>query len=507
MELRFVIASLRKWWFVALLGGLAGALGAAALSGPREGQFQSTAVVAIRAPSSGASSPDREVAQQVAVLRSRAFKERVAGRISLNPNVIDAAVKISQQPATDLVDIVAVDVDRQRVRTIAQGMADEFIATEQRRDTALRQSRLDSLQDQMRSIETELRGLASLPPAEATSPDRVAQRTRKEQELREVREAMSELRLPAAEGVSEIVEPATISQPVPATRTQIMMLAGMLCGAALGLAMATVLGRFSRFVVDDVHASEVLQIPLAARVKLPAAQAYSTETPPRWAETDRDVVNVVTAQLQTMAALDAPLRVAVVAGQRGAGATAMALALAGSLRRTGDRVVLVDADDRNPELTKIGVERGRPSTDAASEGSELTTSPPSLGSANGDGTSDVLIAGRSGVLRREAVRALLARAAANADVVVADGGPLLDSAPAGELCHAADAVVFVVRRRGQRIDVLRTASMRLSDIRHKVLVVCVTLQQPTRRQRRRAARGAKRRKEIPVLLPPEAAGA
>jgi Mrp family chromosome partitioning ATPase len=281
----------------------------------------------------------------------------------------------------------------------------------------------------------------------------------------------------------------------------------MLCGAAMGLAVATVLGRFSRFVVDDVHASEILQIPLVARVNLPAAREYSGETPPPWSEEDRDTVNVVTAQLQTMAALDAPLRVAVVAGQRGAGATAMALALAGSLRRTGDRVVVMDADDRKPELTEICLQRGRPSTDARSESSELITSPPSLGSGNGDGTSDVLIVGRSGVLRREAVPALLAQAVAAADVVVADGGPLVDSAPAGELCHAADAVVFVVRRRGQRIDVLRTASMRLSEIRHKVLLVCVTLQEPSRRKGRRAARGEESQKEIPVLLPPGTAGA
>ena len=506
MELRFVIASLRKWWFVAVLGGIAGALAAAAVAGPREPRFQSTAVVAIRSWSSGAPSPDRVVARQVAVLRSRVFQERVAQRISLDPDVVGSAVKISQQPATDLVDIVAVASDRQRARTIAQGMAEEFIATEYRGDEERRRLQLDSLQEQIKRIETERNRLALLPPEEASTPENAAQRARMEGEHREALEATGKL-LVSPDGVSEIIEPATTATPVPVTRTRVMMVAGLLCGAAMGLALATVLGRFSRFVVDDVHAREILQVPLVARVQVPAARAYSGETAPRWPKADRDMLNVVTAQLQTMAALDAPLRVAVVAGQRGAGATAMSLALTRSLRRSGDRVVLVDADDGNPELTEIYMERGRPPTDAPSGSGEPITSAPPLRFGNGEGTADVLIVGRSGVLRRQAVPALLAQAVAAGDVVVADGGPLVDSAPAGELCHAADAVVFVVPRRGQRIDVLQTASMRLSEIRHKVLLVCVTFAPPSRLQRWRAAREERSQWELPVLLPPGTAEA
>jgi 3-hydroxyisobutyrate dehydrogenase-like beta-hydroxyacid dehydrogenase len=99
---------------------------------------------------------------------------------------------------------------------------------------------------------------------------------------------------------------------------------------------------------------------------------------------------------------------------------------------------------------------------------------------------------------------LLAQAVAAADLVVVDGGPLVDSAPAGELCHAADAVVFVVPRRGQRIDVLQTASMRLSEITHKVLLVCVT---STAEPSAAAAGGERGQTEIPVLLPRGTAGA
>lgn len=125
MELRFVIASLRKWWWIVILGALDGALAAGTLAGPAQPRFQSTAVIAVKSPDGVATSPDRWVAQQIAILRSKAFSDRVAARASVDPDVAASAVKVAQQPATDLVEIVATDVNPQRAQRIAQATADE----------------------------------------------------------------------------------------------------------------------------------------------------------------------------------------------------------------------------------------------------------------------------------------------------------------------------------------------------------------------------------------------
>jgi hypothetical protein len=62
-------------------------------------------------------------------------------------------------------------------------------------------------------------------------------------------------------------------------------------------------------------------------------------------------------------------------------------------------------------------------------------------------------------------------AAANADIVVFDAGPLLESASTIELTHLVDVVVLAVPTKHQRIDELTTVSRQLQARRDALLPV------------------------------------
>lgn len=487
MELSLVIAGLRRWWWLIVLSAVVGGLVVGAIVGPPRQLFESTSMVAVAPAAPAPANPDRFVAQQVAVLRSGAFQDRVARRLSIDHGAVE--VTVSQQPATDLVSIVVVAANGERARAFAGGMADEYIAYEQEREQERRQRAVAALDERASAIERDLQTLTPTAPGDPSAANVAAQRLRREQEFREVLAAKSQLVARTGEAVSAIVEPATAPRPVSNTRRTVILVGGVLFGEAVGLALATLFARFSSFVLSDTQVIDILAAPLVSRMTIPPARAYAGDTPLPELTTDHASINVVTAHIQSMVGLSAPVRIAVVSAQRGAGATAVSLALARSLSLTGERVVLIDADERNPELSSVASNNGRADRDPV-----LPTSAPSVRSDPDGRTSIVVKAARLG-LRREAVPALMAEAGSGGQFVVVDAGPLLDSIPAQQLCQAADAVVLVVSRRKQRLDVLHTASLRFSKIKDKVLVVSVALRQPRRGSRRAEGRRHRRHRK------------
>ncbi|HEX2275450.1 MAG TPA: hypothetical protein VHG90_16430 [Acidimicrobiales bacterium] len=487
VELRFVIASLRRRWWVVVAGVMVGALVALVVAGPPRQGFQSTTVVAVLSPDPGQANPDRLVAERIAVMRSTAVLEPVAKRFSMGTDALRSNVEVVQQPATGLVKVVTTDRDPTLARALSQAVAEEYIASERTRIEDRLRGMLKAVDDRLRTVQGEL----------STAPDPGA-RALKEKEYGELLAARARvLSDSSTEATTDIVEPASEPQPVPRTRRVRLLYAGIVFGGAVGFATAATWARLSRFVVDDASAAEMMAARYLGRLRVPAASSYREEGPLRWWPTDLVPVNVLAAQAQTMTEPGSPLRVVVIAAQRRAGATAVTLALAQALSRASERVVLVDADNRNPELTDVlvgqrvhhaaaypqgastsleGDDHQRPG-DGEDGQPRVADGSDDFWSAEveGDGEGSIVLVGQAGGVRRELAPALLEKAAAWGDVVVVDAGPLLERALARELCQLADAVVYVIASHKQRADVVRYAALQLAAVSHKVLVVSVSL--------------------------------
>jgi capsular exopolysaccharide synthesis family protein len=157
----------------------------------------------------------------------------------------------------------------------------------------------------------------------------------------------------------------------------------------------------------------------------------------------------------------------------GDGKTLVAIGLAAALAESGRRVLLVDANLRQPRLHEIfGV---------APEGAGLVSAG---SSAAGEGAGrairrtsiprlDVLVAGApvpdpAGLLAGTGVRSFLARAAASYDRIVLDAPPLWPFADAGILLELAPHAVVVVRSGATTREAARRAGGILEAAGHAV---------------------------------------
>lgn len=375
VELRFVIAALRRRWWVVVLGAILGALAALVVVGGPEQGFQSTTVVAVLSPDAGSVNPDRLVAERIAVMRSTAVLEPVATRYSIGTDALRSKVDVVQQPATGLVKVVATDRDRAVARALSQAVAEEYIAFERGRSDGRRRDMLRAVDDRIGAVQAEL--------SAASDP---GTRAFKETEYGELLASRARILFEsAAEATSEIVEPANEPRPVPRTRTLLLPGAGIVFGGAVGFALAATWIRLSRFVVDEASAAEMMSATYLGRLRVPPASSYRGRRRLGSWPADPFAVSVLAAQAQSMTEPGSPLRVVVVAAQRRAGATAVTLALARALSRASERVVLVDADDRNPELTAVLVRRRGRDTVAGRQ--DASTPPEGEDKKPGDGES------------------------------------------------------------------------------------------------------------------------
>lgn len=166
------------------------------------------------------------------------------------------------------------------------------------------------------------------------------------------------------------------------------------------------------------------------------------------------------------------------------GKSTVAANLAIALAAAGHRVALVDADLRRPRLHAIlGVDNGLGLTEVLVGRVDVLDAVQSWG---GDGHRlAVLPAGATPpnpgeLLQSPRFRAALDRLAAEADVVVVDGPPLLAVADSAVIAHTVDAVLLVASlQRSHRVPVAR-AVVALESVGARVLGSVATMTRPAR---------------------------
>jgi Mrp family chromosome partitioning ATPase len=251
-----------------------------------------------------------------------------------------------------------------------------------------------------------------------------------------------------------------------------------LVGLLFGTVLATILARSSRRILDGVEVSEVLGAPFAGTLPnertLRARSLFQLQQLPDEYEA---CVNELCVQVETHGKLDMPLSVLVTGSQRVSGATTLAAAMAVRFGALGSRVVLVDLDFDQPDLSKCFgvsgdgfsqlVESGT-TFDGPDHASYLTATP----------LPNVAVLGRTPWLdqprpQRSDLLTVLDTTVDHADVVVFDAGPMLAAPAAAVLAQHTDAVVLAVPVWNQDRASLKVVARQLASIRSRLLPVAM----------------------------------
>ncbi len=535
MELSFVISALRRRFWVVTLFALLGSLPGLTSNRSDSNVWESTAVLNVQPPTrTGVNifqvDPDRYVQGQLSVLESEELASQVAAKVTEGSNTeITAAelreiVTIEHKPETDVVEITTTTDSDAKAQAISQTYADLYVAglATTETDTA-QKTQLDtqitqlegSLQKIDDAIKESMKGFLPtgrkqnpdpIPPAEVVDPSNVSKRQTILAELIDLKSQKNDLDLQSTLKVNtEIIDDAPLPlEPKPA-RGNFLLAGGLLAGAVAGVVVALMWARFSTKVLDEVSAGEILGSPVVsefphyrslARNPLAAFQALPRSAVP--------TVDQLCVRAEAMARIGEPLVVAVTGTMRSAGSTTLALAMAERFAAGGASVVVIDGDVRDPRVTALfnaTADGGVPSV-IASDGALTDQRGRSAFTRTMDPAVSVLGLGPnrgSAALRRDTVPAVLSAARRKAEVIVVDGGPVLDLASTLQFASLADAVVLAVPLARQKGDALLDLSRQLGPVAAKLLPVVTA---PSRR----SARGEVVGTDGTIVMPGPGAG-
>ena len=516
MELSFVLAALRRrFWLVVLLAVVGGAA-ATSLGGGGTTEYAAVATLLVQPRSSAngvssSSNPDRFIAGEVALLKGSVIASKVAAKV---PGVDEASlatiVQVEQKSTTDVVNITVRTADAALSQQLANAYAQIYIAEAAARTT-------DSYNGDITEIDTKLADLAQkintieierakIPPNSTNIADRTRdaqlfeQTTQYRSQYTQLLAVQTNLEYSSTlKSRSEILQLAPLPKAPESSSKATMLIGGAFLGAVLGAAAVVAWGSSSRWLLDVVQLEEIIGAQVVG--VLPKVRELASE--PRAAfERLPDKTAAVIDQLCVRSEASAQgetdaLAIAVVGSQRGAGVTTVALAMAGRLARNGARTVVIDGDLADPTisrsfdalgdagipglLARLAAARNEPPPPGTPRPPSPESFPPRVFTPTS--LPDVRVLGvgaptkARSLHRTNADTVIGAAARGGVDVVVIDGGPLLDSASTVRLCQVVDVVVLVVPSKRQLTEPLGVIT-RLLGYRSGDLLPVVTKIKP-----------------------------
>ncbi len=517
MELSFVISALRRRFWVVTLFALLGSIPGLRVDPAASTDYRATAILLVQPPTRTninvfSSDPDRYVVSQLSVLESESLAQRVADRITvefaepISVAALGVLVEIEHKPQTDIVEVTTTIDDPQKAAAISQAYVElyvEGLATtdedaEQRADLEQRaqalENRLDSLDQRLQEAmagHLPRRGDLTpdpIPPADAVDPSAVSQRQLVQAELLQLIGQLNDLDLQSRLRVNtEIISNASVpSQPVP-PGGNFLLAGGLVGGLMAGVVLALAWARFSPKVLDEETAGEILGAPVVSAI--PHYRSLARNPLAAFRSLPRSAVPMVDqlcVRAEALARMGEPLVVAVTGTMRSAGATTLTLAMAERFAVGGASVVVVDADVRDPRVTAVfnAAGDGGVPTVIATDGALVDLRGRSVFTRTADPAVRVLGLGPSrgaAALRRDTVPTVLQAAKREAEIVVVDGGPVLDLASTLQIAAVADAVVLAVPLARQRVDPLADLARQLEGVQPNLLPIVTS---PSRRPAR-----------------------
>ena len=278
-----------------------------------------------------------------------------------------------------------------------------------------------------------------------------------------------------------VIDRALIPNKRHSPRLALNLAIGLLLGAFAGVLAAFVLHFLDRTVKNPAALRQLISrpvlgvIPKLADGTEPAQAAKDLRSP--FAEAYRSVRTAL--QFATPHGL--PNSLLITSANASEGKTTTAVELARNIAQMGKRVVLVDADLRNPSIHKVfGLTNGKGTSSVlagaadaadvvqAAEGSALAV--PGLSVV----TSGPIPPSPPELLAGDRLPQLLAHLAGQFDMVVLDGPPVLGLADAPLLGNQAEATVLVAAAEQTRSDALKVAEERMVSARAHVLGTLLT---------------------------------
>lgn len=511
MELTYIKNVVRRYWPIVVVCMMLGTAGLYALKGTAKPVYQSQAVLLLRPPSSqgiGVSS-DRYVAGQISVLRSERLATEVSASLKGAIGTEDITKSLIVASSTTS-DVVAITISAQTPQQAKQ-IADAYVAVyfddlqadaTKAAESASKQvdSTLQNVDDRIVDVDNKiaaalapyLRNASStavIPTIDQVSPDLASQKAELQAQYNDIRAKKTALDLGAQASVtSQIIQPATLPTFATVASKKLFLAAGFIGGGFVGLVLAVVIARLSPRILDEEHVAEILGKPVVFRFpndrRLSADRRRMLHSVPREA---RPFVDRLCARTEASARARPSLTVAVMGTQRGAGATTLASAIAIRYLAAGASVLLIDADLKAPSLSEIlsAEDSGlshvwEPPSPRKASSKLLVRSPPGTmqGTPTGIANLSFLGLGHSNdadALRHHDVEEMIDVVATHHDVVIFDGGALLETASSIRLARAVDFVVLAVPIARERTANLRVVGRQLSESAGEVLPIATPM--------------------------------
>ncbi|QOY62018.1 polysaccharide biosynthesis tyrosine autokinase [Lysobacter sp. H21R4] len=273
-----------------------------------------------------------------------------------------------------------------------------------------------------------------------------------------------------------VIDPAIVPNRRHSPRLALNLAVGLLLGGFLGVLAAFVLHFLDRTVKTPDALRALIPRPVLGVIPLlgegisPAQAAEDARSP--FAEAYRSLRTAL--QFSTPHGLPHSLLVTSASASEGKSTTAMELAR--NIAQLDQRVVLVDADLRNPSVHRLmslsnSVGLSSLLAGAAQIGDVVQ---PVSGSTLSVITSGPLPPSPPELLAGDGLAGLLESLRRDFDVIVLDGPPVLGLADAPLLANRVEATLLVVSAEKTRSDALQVASDRLVSVRAHLLGTLLT---------------------------------
>jgi len=398
--------------------------------------------------------PDRYVEGELSIMGSRSVAEAASRAVPGTTTAgVTRAVSTRQRPLSSVVDLVAVAESREQARLLAAAVADAYIAQHRDRLRDLQSRRLKLVEEEIQATVDALPPVAArlaprVPPVSPSPADQTLYEslTRRQEAAVQQRNDLVAAGLAADE--TRIIEPAFVIPSDGRRGAFTTALLGLAAGIAAGLAVGVIWALVSPKVLDRRQAEYLLGRHALAEVLLPYREGG-----PESVESPR-VVSALRAAVPVLdggSALLGPQMVAVSGLSSGSGSSVVARGLVQAFAAERFRVVYfpVDASGAGiPAPTMLGSELDdvaeslRMRQVAAVGGDGWPEQSPSPGARPLSRSPQPLQ--QLEQLRHGDVQSLRTAFGAEADVVILDLAPLLESAAAAGLAREADDLVVVV---------------------------------------------------------------
>jgi len=393
-DLSLIAHAIRHRIWVVALCFVAATLAALALTLREEKRYEATSAVLVRA----IDEPEREVETNQQLMSLPVVARRTAKRLpGIDEEEVDAAVRTEHQGESNIIQVVATSSSPERAALIANAFARTFAA------------------------------FRAAPNRGKNEANRI-----------------------------KIVERASPSSTPVSPKPVRNIVFGALIGLALGLSLALLLEQLDRRLKREDDLAEATGLPRL--VAVPKLRSFDDkhlgQQPLSPAETE--VFRMLRASLRYFNVKREIKSILVTSGEPGEGKTLVAFGLALAAVTSGERVLLIEADLRNPGLSKmLGLPASGGLSQVLSDGNGETFAEAVTGvragdmaDAIGDATLDVLPAGAippnpTELVESQRMKDVIGLAGQQYDFVVIDTPPVLIVSDAIPLLSAVNGVLAV----------------------------------------------------------------